>query len=257
MGTIIAISIRGFASTLDISLTADAPPVHHWPGDVSLYETSDFQFEDQISQVGTIGWQPTINLAGINSISVTWNAPAGEMYVVNPPPANIGNLTLAFELQYGNVGDAASLGNVTSSSLAMNTVYGNPTLNGGAGIDNDIHHSSIAPGLDLRADTTVTPGSSSFAFTSITLNANFDGTNPSGILGANDFGQTPAYFFGILFGIEANSETYNGSGDPGQLLTEEPLQNQSSVPDKSSSMFLGMMGIAALSLCKRCKCLAH
>ena len=246
-------STSAYPTPLDISLTPAAPPIHHWPGDTTLYGT-DFQFEDAISGSGATGWQPTINLTGIHSIQATWNAPSGYMYVVNPPPADIGNLTLEFELQYGNPGQASSLGNVTSSSVSINSIYGSPQIAGGTTINNEPNR----PGLDFDARIYLTPDSQSFAFTSITITAAFDGASPSGILNANNIGQSAATFFGILYGVPTHYGTpYSGAPDPGQLLIQEPLDpSLNRIPDKSSSLILAGLGAAVVGFCKRCKCFA-
>ena len=55
-----------------------------------LYNNYGYAFADwnPIGGNGGAGQFPaSINVAGVNSISVTWNAPAGYMYVVTPPPA--------------------------------------------------------------------------------------------------------------------------------------------------------------------------
>src|SRR5450432_3067710 len=59
------------------------------------------------------GFPHSVDITGINSIQVTWNAPSGYVYVVNPPPLALGALSLVFYLEYGG---NSSLGRVSSST---------------------------------------------------------------------------------------------------------------------------------------------
>src|SRR5215472_11584030 len=156
-------SISTFATTVDVSFTGDAPQ-HFW-GTGRTIDGQDFQAEDIIFN----GNGGSIDMSGANSLQITWNAPAGFMYVVNPPPANVGPLELAFTAQYGAPGQASSLGSVTASSATMDLVFGHSPLApivflyGGA--------PQIAGGLNIGAVGEVSPGSSPFAFRSITVDA--------------------------------------------------------------------------------------
>lgn len=233
--------ISVFANPVDVSITATTPPQHYWGLGYDVYFT-DFQDEDVIQQ--SPGAVSPVNLGGANSLQVTWNAPAGYMYVVNPPPADFQNnsLTLAFCMQYGHAGQASSLGSVTAFSVSMNLVYGNPGLSGGAFINNLPNESAIT----LDAGVNVTPQTTAFAFTSVTVDATFSGTGAYGtILDPNYLDDAPSAFFGILYGIPTiYGAPYDGPPNPGQLLTLEQVPDP--VPDMSST--LGLTVLSGLGL---------
>ena len=240
--------ISVFATPLDVSITGTTPPQHNWGTGYDVNFT-DFQDEDIIQQgAGSVS---PINLDRVNSMQVTWNAPAGYMYVVNPPPADFQNnsLTLAFCLQYGKAGEASSLGSVTASSVFMNLVYGNPALYGGATINNNLPYESA---LALHAGVNVTPQTGAFAFTSVTVDATFSGTGARGtMLYPNYLGDSPSAFFGILYGIQTiYGAPYNGPPDPGQLFSLEPLSTDP-VPDVSSTLNLAAWSGLGLLLLRR------
>lgn len=186
----------------------------------------------------------SLNIDGVNSIQVTWNAPAGYMYVVSPPPAGDANMFLAFELDYGLIPQTTSLGSVTASSVSVNTIFGISPLGGGAGLNNDLTLEGYGyPSLLLGSTATITPNTAAFGFTSITVSADFSGTGADIPLGRNTFFANSAPF-GLLF-----SEGPDVS-DPGELLTLEPLPG-GSVPDAPSTFILAGMSFAGFWLCRR------
>lgn len=242
-------SITLLATPVDVSFTGGAPQ-HYW-GTGDSFGGEDLQYEDLIMPVNG---GSAVDLSGANSIQVTWNAPAGYMYVVNPPPADItaiGPLTLAFTVQYGSPGQASSLGSVTAASIAMNLVYGSSPLGPNVSVYNSLPPD--AAGLTIGAAGNIASGSSAFAFRSITVNATFSGTGAAGtVLQANDFGDTTAGYFGVLIGLPTifASDNWRGPGDPGQLLTLEPIPG-GSVPDQSSTLALAGFGLGGLMLFRR------
>jgi hypothetical protein len=214
------ISIR--AVPLDITLTGTAP------------------VNDTISGASE---PASINIDGVTSIQVTWNAPAGYMYVVNPPPADDGNAFLAFESDYGLIPQTVSLGSVTASSVSVNTVFGTSPLGGGVALNNDLNLEGEAnyASLITGATATITPTTAPFGFTSITITGDFSGTGADVTLGRSDFSNSGP--FGVLL-FEGPEVT-----DPGSLLTLEPLGG--SVPDAPSTVFLAGMSFAGFWLCGR------
>jgi hypothetical protein len=173
---------------------------------------------------GTDQFPSSINLAGVNSISVTWNAPAGYMYVVTPPPATNGAFRLLFTLAYGYPGDANSLGSVTESSALFALVYGAapPSTYGGANINPG---PNVVNSLGFSGGATITPSTPSFAFTSFTITAQFSGTTPSGVLNnRNPYFYSTYPFDMIMYGGQYDpSIGYPGAPDPGPLLTLQPV----------------------------------
>ena len=166
----------------------------------------------------------SINLSGVNSISVTWNAPAGYMYVVTPPPTTNGTFGLMFALAYGVPGEGLSLGTTTVSSALFALVYGAaPISTYGAGGINTGGPGSFA--LGFQGGGNITPSTPSFAFTSFTITAQFNGTSPSGVLNASRFYSGSSYPFDmIMYGGQYDPSTgYHGAPDPGPLLTLQPL----------------------------------
>lgn len=230
-GTLTSVSV--FATPLDITLTGGSPYVEWGPG--SVYG-NDVQYEDVIP-----GSEPgQINLAGVNSIQVTWQAPAGYMYVYTPAPADVAPLTLQFEVAYGPEFSSSSLGSVTSQSMSVNTVYGSSPVGGPI-----ITTASNPDGaLVIGARGQVGTGDP-FAFTSLTILANFSGTG-SGTLDLDPYDQISGYF-GVLYGLPFVNEYSGSASDPGPLLTLEPLPT-ASTPDNSSTLSLAGIGFAGLFL---------
>lgn len=237
------------ATPLDITLTGTAP-LHQWGGGADIYG-QDFQYKDLVVNESYSG-PSQLNLAGVNSIQVTWQAPAGYMYVVDPPPADFQNQSLEFNMSliFGTVGQASSLGSVTSQNMFMNLVYGNPGLTGGVAINNQ-GPPNTTPALSVSATTYMGPGSSAFAFTSLTIDATFSGTGVSQLLNPNEaLDDGPSQFFAAFFGLSTIYGTYSGAPDPGQLFTLEPLSS-GSVPDNASTLTLAGMSILGLVVCGR------
>lgn len=190
---------------------------------------------------GTGEFPSSINLAGVNSISVTWNAPAGYMYVVTPPPITNGPSYLFFGLAYGLPGNANSLGSVTGSSAAFNLVYGTSpasSLYGSATINTSPNTFNPVNGLDFSGGASISPTSSSFAFTSFTITSQFSGAVPAGILSISQpFVQSVSNFdIGMYGGYYDYSYGYHGAPDPGALLTLEPV----TTPEPSSVALLSV-----------------
>jgi VPDSG-CTERM motif len=247
-GTFSSISV--FAVPLDVTLIGGVP-THYWGGGVDLGLGAEWQDEDLVNV--TSQSQPVINLAGVNSIQVTWQAPAGYMYVVNAPPSDVGNLNLQFEASYGFAGQASSLGSLTSSGFSINTIYGTSPLVGNAGLNNNTIEGGVGyPALDFLASTVVSSSTKPFAFNSLTITADFSGTGASGTtLDKTDWNQISG-FFGVLYGIQVfYGAPYDGPPDPGQLLTLEPLPAGGSVPDVSPTLSLAGLGFAGLLLLRR------
>jgi hypothetical protein len=187
----------------------------------------------------------SINIDGVNSIQVTWNAPAGYMYVVNPPPTDDGNMFLVFELDYGVIPQTTSLGSVTSSGISVNTIFGTSPLGGGVGLNNTLSLEGTSyASLILEASATITPNTAPFGFTSITATGNFSGTGSDITLGRNELSSPQQSYFGYFF-FDGPEVT-----DPGPLLTLELLPT-GSVPDAPSTFFLAGMSFAGFWLCGR------
>jgi hypothetical protein len=236
-------SISTFATTVDVSFTGDAPQ-HFW-GTGRTINGQDFQDEDIVFN----GNGGSIDMSGANSLQITWNAPAGFMYVMHPPPADVGPLQLAFTAQYGAPGQASSLGSVTASSATMDLVFGHSPLASTVFLDNGAPQ--VFGGLNVGVIGEINPGSSPFAFRSITVDATFGGDGaPGTVLEANDIGGTTAGFFGVLFGLPTifGFGDFQGAPDPGQLLTLEPVPVNGSVPDESPALALAGVGIAGVML---------
>jgi hypothetical protein len=200
----------------------------------------DFIPLKNISQVAEI------NLAGVNSINMTWNAPAGYMYVVDPVPAGFDFTGLSFEAIYGNDSGSqpSSPGSITAARLSVHTIYGTSPLSGGASLNDGI--------LEFVADAGMGSGSAPFAFTSITISADFSGMGTSQRLGIDDLVGDPEIPFGVLyggFGFAFGSEPYifPSDADLGSLVTLEPLPT-ASTPDDSSTFGLAGLGFAGLVL---------
>ncbi|HSY43268.1 MAG TPA: hypothetical protein VK811_05115 [Candidatus Acidoferrum sp.] len=236
--------ISTLAIPLDISFTGGTP-VESWG--INAYD--DPGFADYIP---VANGPESIDLAGVNSINMTWSAPAGYMYVVNPPPAGLaGNgAGLLFEAEYGSFGQASSLGSITASSFSVNTIYGTSPLTAQV-----LTYSPGGPALYFAAAGTVGAGSAPFAFTSITISADFSGIGTSTLSRSafDQFAGSLGTYNGdfVIDGIGANgSNLYYVPADPGQLLTLEPLPT-GSVPDAPSTCFLAGLSFAGFWLCGR------
>ena len=261
MKTILLIGIWGvvtsvsvIASPLDITFTGSRP-THLWGTDFTFpLEGLDFQFEDVVSDISESPGT-TINLAGVNSINVTWSAPAGYMYVVQPPPAAIGDMDLQFEATYGFGNAAASLGSIISQSISVHTISGTSPL--GELVNLNTVNGPDFPALDFDAGAFIAPGTSPFAFTSLTISADFSGTGADTTLDQTESISDISSFFGVLFGVNHIFGTpYTGAPDPGPLLTLQPVPvTQSggggSVPDSSSTLSLAGLSFIGLWLVGR------
>jgi hypothetical protein len=183
------------------------------------------QYEDIIP-----GNEPgQINMAGVNAVQVTWQA-----------PADVGQLNLQFEVAYGyGASQLGSLGSVTSQSMSVNTIYGTSPLVESVAVGTGSPHGALV----ISAGAPVGSGAP-FAFTSLTLLANFSGTG-SGTLDLNPSDQLSGYF-GVLYGLFFVNQ-YSGPPDPGPLLTLEPIPG-GSVPDSTSTLSLAGLGFASLLL---------
>jgi hypothetical protein len=235
-------SIAVYSTQLDVTFTGDTPAVG-WGAGFSLYDGQDFQYENYV-EVANYDNIPN-KLAGVTSMQMTWQAPAGYMYVINPPAVDDG-LTLALEASFGLTGQAAELGSVTSQSISVNTVYGTSPLSEHVLLDPT--QAPNAPALDFNVGTSITPSTKPFAFTSITVTANFSGAGSSASLTPNTDWNETSGFFGVIYGIPTfYGDPYNGPSYPGQLWTLEPLPT-GSVPDDSSTMSLAGLGLAGLWL---------
>lgn len=245
-GTLTSISV--FAVPLNITFTGNGV-VHDWGGGYTMYVGNPDVATLQFADLADFNGPPAINLAGVNSINVTWAAPAGYMYVVNPPPADIGSLGLEFEVAYGAGGQASSLGSVTALNISANTVYGKPSFQGGENLPPPFYDPQV-PGLIVEAFARDESGTTPFAFTSVTLSLDFSKTGRNITLEAND-NEPPLDDSTGLFGLLVYpGSTYNGPPDPGQLLTLEPLQT-ASTPDDSPTFGLAGLGFAGLLLLGR------
>ena len=248
-GTLSSVSIH--AIPLDITFVGGAPVTGPWPGISAL---ADPGFQDVI-QVANAPQVQTINLAGVNSITMTWSAPAGYMYVVNPPPAGLVHPSLYFETYFGSTGQASSLGSITASSTSVHTVFGtsplvlsiappNSTLPGG-------------PALGFAAVAEISANSAPFAFTTITISALFNGTGALQTLSKTAFDVQSSFFADYSGDFALNGPgTYDIPPNPGPLLTLEPLPTEQpppigSTPDSSSTLSLAGLGFVGLWLLGR------
>jgi hypothetical protein len=228
-----------FAVPLDLTFNGSPPA---FESTFSLYGDSGFQDYIPVANEGQVS---SINLAGVNSINVTWNAPAGYMYVVNPPPAGLLFANLYFEAEYGVGGQASSLGSITASSFSVHGISGTSpmslqaTLNPGPG----------GAALYFLAYASMNSRSAPFAFNSITMSLDFSGTGADTTLQKSAFDEQSDYF-GILYG---DYEAGPPGGPPivppglGPMVTLAPLPTEST-PDGSSTLILAGLGFAGLSL---------
>lgn len=244
-GTLTSISV--FAVPLDITLTGGTVS-HDWGTGFPIFAYGTYQFEDVID----FSQPAVINVAGVNSINVTWNAPAGYMYVVNPPPAAIGTLGLQFQIAYGVGGQVSSLGSITASSLSAHTIYGNPSWG---------YYYNLVPFIDpqvpallIGAGAEDAPDTAPFAFNSITVSLDFSKTGKSTPYESTELEPYNAYEvnnYGLLGGLFVQfPSTYQGPPDPGQLLTLQPLPT-ASTSDGSPTFGLAGLGFAGLLLLRR------
>lgn len=145
------------------------------------------------------------NLTNGTTLSITWSAPAGEMFVVTPPPVALGPLQLRFGLGgFPFIGGGPEY--FSASSVTFNLVFGTAPATYGEIV-------SYINGWDCSASSTIAPTNSSFAFTSITLTQQFTG---SGTVTMSSTLNWEPYSI-ILFGGNTNDPT-----DPGPLLTLQP-----------------------------------
>ncbi|HTR42678.1 MAG TPA: hypothetical protein VMH87_13785 [Pseudomonadales bacterium] len=244
------ISSSTFAVPIVINITGGTPS-QDWG--YSAYLDPGFQDDVPVANAPS-----SINLAGVNSITVNWNAPAGYMYVVNPPPAGLagGGASLIFSAAYGSPGQASSLGSAIGSSFTVHTVYGSSPLIGQA-----IFDQPGIPAMSFTAAGVMTASSAPFAFTGITITADFSGIGASEILDRAAEGPPSSSLFGVytgdfaVNGLGPNGTTYDILSDPGQLLTLEPISS-GSVPDDSPTLVLAGFSFAGLLLIGRKKIVA-
>lgn len=237
-------SISTFAVPLDITLTGGSPSENYGE---SLLLDPGFQ---NVALVANQSQVSSINLAGVNSMSVTWAAPAGYMYVINPPPAGLaGNGdSIWFQAQYGNPGQASSLGSITSSSFSIHSVYGTSPFApfaAGAEISNT---SQNGPALTFGVFGGMSPSSEPFAFTSLTISAAFSGTGSDTTLNKTASDIYAEFFGSLTADFEKNGlgpNSYYIPPDPGLLFNLEPLPS-GSAPDASSTLSLAGLGFAGL-----------
>lgn len=235
-GTLTSISV--FAGPLDVTLIGGTPIDE--PG-YSLFQDPGFL---NLIYVANPSQVSSINLAGVNSINLTWAAPAGYMYMVSSPPAGLASSDLFFSAQYGAAGQASSLGSITASSFSVNTVNGTSPLSGQLTMND-------GPALDFEALARMTPSTAPFAFTSITISADFSGTGTSQTLNKSVYSEQ-SLFFGVYTGdFQVGPPPDNLPiivGTPS--ITLEPLPTEST-PDESSTLALAGMGFAGLLLMVR------
>jgi hypothetical protein len=202
---------------------------------------TDYAYADYrpVTGYGGVGQFPSsINLAGVNAVSVTWSAPAGYMYVVTPPPATNPASTLFLGLGYGTPGAAATLGSVTHSSASFGLVYGTaPGVYGSVSINND-SSANWANGLFISGGAYDLPGTSGYAFTNFTITAQFSGALPSGILNVSKPYNyaNPDFDIALYGGYVTIDNGFQGPPDPGPLLTLEPV----TTPEPSSVALLSV-----------------
>ena len=246
-------SISVFAVPLNVTFTG-AAPAHFWGDGVAVQ--GDAQYEDIANVASQSPANGELNLAGVTSINVTWNAPAGYMYVLTPPPAGLlvnGALNLQLETSYGFSSPAQfsladSLGHVTSQSISVNTIYGTSPFSEGVSVGGT---AGLPVALNVVAGATINANTQPFAFNSITVSAEFSGTGAAGTLDESGNWDGIADYFAVLFGLPHVLGTpFNGPADPGQLLTLEPLPT-ASTPDDSPTLTLAGLGFAGLLLVGR------
>ena len=204
-----------------------------------------YQFADINPIVGYGGsgqFPSSINLNGINSISVTWSAPAGYMYVVTPPPAANGAFSLQFGLAFGDAGEADSLGQLTESSALFMLVYGSAPANvvGGASLQPGAASTGLlfSGGVNIIDSNTV-----GFAFTSFSIMTQFNGSSPSGVLATRQpFYSSSPFNIMLAGGVHDLFGPYSGAPDPGSLLTLQPLPT----PEPTTMSLLGLAAAAYL-----------
>lgn len=232
-------SLSSSASPLNITFTGGVPALY-WGFSLS----DDPGFQDVIPASGAPA--SSINLAGVNSITMTWSAPAGYMYVVNPPPAAVQNSSgeLYLVAEYGSPGQASSLGSIIGTSWSVHTIYGTSPLAA------SVIMNASGPALYFGASGGISSSSAPFAFTSLSISANFSGTGTAQTLQRSAYDGTTG---GDLFGIYVGEFAVNGPGtydippDPGSLITLEPLPT-GNTPDKSSTLGLAAFGFGSLLL---------
>lgn len=227
------------AVPLDVTFIGGTPG-QQWGESVNL----DPGFQDDIPVVNS-GQTSSLNLAGVNTINLTWAAPAGYMYVVNPPPAGIvGNGDeLFFQVAYGTFGQASSLGALSALNLSVNTVNGNAPWS-----PQVIFNPADGTGLYFAANGGMSAGSEPFAFTSLTISAGFNGTGADITLDQKASDEQEGMFGGLTGDFEKDGIgpfDYYVPPDPGPLITLEPLPS-GSAPDVSSTLTLAGLGFSGL-----------
>lgn len=243
MKIIKTIALMGSFGIIASGSTLAVPLDITWNGGTPVAEIGDSPqlnpgFEDFIP-LENVGQVAEFNLAGVTSIKMTWNAPAGYMYVVNPVPAGFDFTGLFFQAFYGSPDPSSSLGSVTASSLSVHTIYGTSPLSGGA--------FGNAGALEFSASADSGSGFTPFAFSSITISADFSGIGKSQTLGISSPypGQIP---FGVIYGgVTFGNPLPPIIGDPdlGSLLTLEPLPS-GSAPEDTPTLTLAGLGFAGL-----------
>ncbi|HEY1787055.1 MAG TPA: hypothetical protein VGJ73_02820 [Verrucomicrobiae bacterium] len=227
-------SASTFAVPLDITWIGGTPSF------LSISPQLNPGFQDFIP-IENLGQVAEINPAGVNSINMTWNAPSGYMYVVNPVPRGFDFSGLSFEAIYGNSGQASSLGSITASSLSVHTIYGTSPLSGGASLNFGVLNFVASAG----SGTAFGP----FAFNSITISADFSGMGTSQRLGI-EFPDPVGFPFGVLYGgfaIGSGPDIFRTGVELDSLLTLEPLPT-GTTPDNSSTLGLAGFGFVGLLL---------
>lgn len=238
-------SASTFAVPLNITFTGGEP---QFDFGYSVYLNPGFI---DYALVANAAQTSSINLAGANSINMTWQAPAGYMYVVNPPPAGLagGGDALYFEADYGSAGQAASLGSITASSLSVHTIYGTSPLRGEVLLNN-------STALYFGAIGSMTPNSAPFAISSITISAAFSGTGIDTTLERTANDQQSLWFATLTGDFPLGPPGPDGDINPivppgiGPMLTLEPLPS-GSAPDAVSALPLAGLGFAGLLLIGR------
>ncbi len=163
-------------------------------------------------------------LTGTTNVSVTWSAPPGEMFVVNPPPSALGplNLHLGAGFMLYNFYGETYFCNVNSFSASFNMVYG-AAPGGGA-----VFYGG-ASDLDFSIQAVIATNGGSFAFTSATVTAQLSvSTNEYVVEAGSNYDPYAIVLYGGL--------PFTDPTDPGPLLTLQPLPTTSSADSGPGSL---------------------
>ncbi len=150
----------------------------------------------------------TAHLAGDNSVSITLSAPAGQMFVVQSPPADYSSASLEFYVLYG--GDEINSPYATISNPSHTFVVIN-----GSTPASEFTQANLPKFTGNQLDASATASvTSSFSFTSVTFSFDYDNA---------DITDAPLGSFNL--GVLNYVVSFEGSehADPGALLGLEPI----------------------------------